>query len=70
MCVQVFYKSTLFFQVIGFLFLIFGMDLYNNLITMPLYRKWKEGRQMKEQPTPNIEEERQRLLGTLNNCKL
>ncbi|XP_052759841.1 solute carrier family 35 member F6-like [Mya arenaria] len=58
-------------QIVGFLFLVIGMSLYNDIIIMPLVRRYKEGKQLTEQDRHNSraderEEERQRLLGSVN----
>ena len=70
--IQVTWKHIVCCQVPGFLFLVVGMALYNDLIIMPLYRQWKEGRQMVEpgdRPANNRDEERERLLGnTSTSC--
>lgn len=54
------------YKVIGFLLLIVGMDVYNNLLIVPYWKKFREGRQMRERDQADVDDERQRLLGTGN----
>ena len=35
-------RLELFFQIIGFLILVIGMALYNDILIMPYVRKWRE----------------------------
>lgn len=53
-------------QIVGFLLLVIGMMLYNDIIILPYWRRWRAGRELKAatQVESGDAGERQRLLGS------